>query len=339
MDVSAVIERLLRSDEPSVRWKARAGVPGEDADSADIAALREEVRRSERVRKLLSRRDAAGRTEPVRSVYAKWQGAHWVLAALADIGYPAGDESLGPVRDQVQGCWLDEQYFLEFEPEGKAAAYGKRGVPVMRGRRRMHASQPGNALFAIVTLGLEDERTPQLVERLLHWQWPDGGWNCDKDPAADTSSFMETVTPIRGLAAYAKRYPDAAVTEAVRRAAEIFLERRLFRRRSGGRVIHSEFLKLHYPLYWHYDILHGLKAMAEAGMIGDTRCADALDELERKRLPDGGWPAEAKYYTASDEIKLGNDSVDWGGTSKLRMNEWVTADALSVLRAAGRVTV
>jgi hypothetical protein len=29
--------------------------------------------------------------------------------------------------------------------------------------------------------------------------------------------------------------------------------------------------------------------------------------------------------------------VDWGGAGKGRMNEWVTADALWVLRAAGRL--
>ena len=172
---------------------------------------------------------------------------------------------------------------------------------------------------------------------MLHWQWPDGGWNCDKEPSADTSSFMETLPPMRGLAAWAALSGDSAARAAAERAAEVFLERRLFRRRRDGRVIRAEFTKLHYPLYWHYDILAGLKAMAELGAIGDARCSDALDLLESKRLPDGGWPAEARYYRHSTEIKLGNDDVDWGGTSTRRMNEWVTVDALGVLRAAGRL--
>jgi hypothetical protein len=30
------------------------------------------------------------------------------------------------------------------------------------------------------------------------------------------------------------------------------------------------------------------------------------------------------------------DYVDWGGASAHRLNEWVTADALMVLAAAGR---
>ncbi|MBI4220414.1 MAG: hypothetical protein HY682_09745, partial [Chloroflexi bacterium] len=266
--------------------------------------------------------------------YAKWQGAHWVLAHLANIGYPPGDESLVPVRDQVLDQWLGEEFYQEFETDSKSAVYGKGGVPVMRGRYRRCASQQGNALYAVLSLGLDDGRCARLVERLLHWQWPDGGWNCDKNPAAATSSFTETLLPLRGLALYAKKTGDGQVGEAVRRAAEVFLERRLFRRKSDRRVIRDEFTKLHYPLYWHYDILGALKVLAETGFISDPRCADALDLLAGKRLADGGWPAEAKYYRVSDEVRPGTDSVDWGGTSARIMNEWVTADALFVFRAA-----
>ena len=44
---------------------------------------------------------------------------------------------------------------------------------------------------------------------------------------------------------------------------EVFLSRDLFRRRRDGKPIDPGFLKLHYPRYWHYDILGGLVAMAE----------------------------------------------------------------------------
>jgi hypothetical protein len=333
IDSSAVIDELLASDEPSIRWKVRANVLGEDRESASMRALGLEVRESPRVRRLLERHigDAAG-TAP--QAYAKWQGAHWVLHALADLGYPPGDPELAPLRDRVADAWLDPMFYIDFEAAGKDDAYKVRGVPVMDGRHRRCASQQGNPLLAMIRLGLVDDRAPRLVERLLYWQWPDGGWNCDKDPTADTSSFMETLPPMRALAAWAAISGDADARRAAERAADVFLERRLFKRRSDGRVIHSEFTKLHYPLYWHYDILAGLKAMAELGRIGDPRCADALDLLESKRLPDGGWPAEAKYYRHSTEVALGNDDVDWGGTSARRMNSWVTVDALAVLRAA-----
>jgi len=39
-------------------------------------------------------------------------------------------------------------------------------------------------------------------------------------------------------------------------------------------------------------------------------------------------------YKASDEIENGADLIDWGGTSSKKMNEWVTADVLYVLKSA-----
>ncbi|HEV8338777.1 MAG TPA: hypothetical protein VGR25_03860 [bacterium] len=259
------------------------------------------------------------------------------MATLADLGYPPGDRTLMPLRDQLLDHWLAPRYFREFEVGSKAKSYEIRGVPVMQGRHRRCASQQGNALFAIVTLGLANTRTEALVERLLHWQWPDGGWNCDRNPRADTSSFMETLTPLRGLVAFANQGGESRVRQAIKRAAGVFLDRQLFRRRSNGALISREFVELHYPLYWHYDILGGLKVMAEAGMSRDRRCQPALDLLQDKQLADGGFPAERRYYTVSKRIVLGAEVVDWGGTSKRVSNPWVTVNALTVLKAAGRL--
>jgi hypothetical protein len=43
--------------------------------------------------------------------------------------------------------------------------------------------------------------------------------------------------------------------EAADRAAELFLSHRLFRSLSDGEVIDRRWLALHYPPYWHYDVL------------------------------------------------------------------------------------
>ena len=124
--------------------------------------------------------------------------------------------------------------------------------------------------------------------------------------------------------------------KAAERAADIFLKRQLYKRNRDGRLMKEEFTRLHFPCYWKYDILFGLKVMAEAGFIEDPRCEDALTLLESKRLPDGGFPAERKLYKAVEKPQRGGSLVDWGGTSRVRSNPFVTADALSVLKAAGR---
>ena len=340
-DRGPLIDGLLKSDEPSIRWKVRVGVVGEDPDSRRIRDLREEIRQSPRARALLAGRDRHYAREA--KVYSKYRGAHWALAALADIGYPACDESLIPMRNQVLDFWLSAPFYKEFDSAGSVPKHrGAEGVPRIRGRYRRCASQQGNALLSVTRLGLGDSRSERLVERLLHWQWPDGGWNCDRNPSADTSSFMETLLPMRALTAYANTSGDYAARESANRASEVFLSRHLFKRCSDAKIIHSNFIVMHYPLYWHYDFLGALNAMAEMGTINDPRCADALDLLERKELPRGGWAAEGKFYKVSPKLdtsgSFGSDSlVDWGGSGKNRMNEWITADALYVLRAAGRM--
>jgi hypothetical protein len=337
MNPEQVCQTLLQSKEPSVRWKLRVQVLEEDPRSRRIRNLEQEVRRSLRVRALLAHRDSYGRLRPVGNPYSKWQGAYWVLATFADIGYPRADQSLFAMRDQVLDRWLADTYYHEFDAKTAAEAYRGHGVPRIQGRYRRCASQQGNALYSLTKLGLADRRAEALVERFLHWQWPDGGWNCDKNPGADTSSFWESRHPMLGLAAHAARTGDRLAKEAVARAAEVFLSRQLFLERHSGRVMNPEFLHLHYPLYYGYDILGGLKAMAEIGRLDDSRCRKALDLLEEKQLPGGGWAAERPLYTVSATVKTRAEYVDWGGARRTEMNEWVTADALHVLRAAGRL--
>ena len=316
-----IIARLLRADDPAVRYKTLVGVLGLSPDSAEVAAVREEVRASERVRRLLAERDADGRIP--HGPYAKWYGAHWVLTTLADIGYSPGDESLIPLREQEYAWLLSDKH--------------EKAIRTLQGRVRRCASQEAYAVFALLTLGLADSRTEELVARLLRWQWADGGWNCDKRPAAINSSFSETLIPLRSLALHARLTGDARSREAAARAAEVFLQRRLFKRRRDGQILAPDFIRLHYPCYWHYDILFALKVMAEAGFIRDERCADALDLLESKRLPDGGFPAEFRYYRVAEAHVSCGSPVGWGVTSARQMNEFVTAEALGVLKAAGRL--
>ena len=63
-----------------------------------------------------------------------------------------------------------------------------------------------------------------------------------------------------------KGYFTARMTD-IARAAEVFLQRRLFRRRRDGQILAPDFIRLHYPCYWHYDILGGLHALGDAGFV------------------------------------------------------------------------
>lgn len=323
--MDAIVLKLLESAEPSIRYGVRLHLLDEDPRSPAMIALQEQIRTSPRVKSLLSERNERGQIPG--PTYGKWNGAHWVLAALADLHYPPGDTTLLPLRDQQ----LDFFFTKDMHPARKKI--------VVNGQPRMCASIESNGLFSTFALRIADERTVKIFDLLLDWRWPDGGWNCDKHPSASRSSFMETLIPLRAINLYLQRSDDPRAGQVIEQAAEVFLRRRLFRRLSDGQVMDPHFIRLHYPLYWHYDILGGLKVMVEIGRISDLRCVEALDLLESKRLPDGGFPAEEVYYSTSPRAQAGRSLVNWGGISRRKMNPWVTLDALWVLKAAGRYSV
>src|SRR5579863_3161111 len=141
---SPIIDALLHSDEPSIRWNVMVHVLDEDPHSSKIKSLREEIRNSPRAKALIAGRDRKRIREA--HVYAKWRGAHWTLASLAEIGYPTGDESLLPMREQVLNRWLDSSFYMEFESNSSVSKNrSAEGVPMIRGRYRRCGSQQGNA--------------------------------------------------------------------------------------------------------------------------------------------------------------------------------------------------
>lgn len=328
---SRILSTLLDSADPAIRYKACL-LCGDDPASLSMLNLQEQIKTSPRVRLLLSERNEKG--EIPYHPYSKWYGAHWVMVALAELGYPPGDESLLPLRAQEYAWLLHIQGGeLRFRPPQAHLA----------GRPRICASLEGNALYALLSLGLGDDRLSLLVDCLLSYQWEDGGWNCSRHAEASHSSFMETLIPLRALSLYARHSGDPRALAAAERAAEVFLKRRLFKRQRDGALINPEFIKLHYPCYWRYDILFALKVMAETGFIADPRCQDALDLLESKHLPGGGFACEGKFYKLREAFytngrrATGFSRVDWGPSGRKKMNEWVTADALLALKAAGRL--
>src|SRR6266851_5157584 len=139
----------------------------------------------------------------------------------------------------------------------------------------------------------------------------------------------------------------------VLRAAEFFLRHRLFRscktdeprqpETFHGKVrrsIHSV-TDLHYPLYWHYDILQALTILHRAGKLGDPRTSDAIDLVRSKRGEDGRWSPEGYYWNLKRKTRpklavTSVDTVNWGRSGP---NEFITLNALRVLKTAGRFGV
>lgn len=320
-----LVETLGGSRDPVLAYKA-ARLAGVAPEAAELRALQAQIPGSPNARALLRVVEQDEKT--LRHVYRKWQGPHWTLTCLALIDYPPGDEALRPLVHRVDD-WLLSKHFLE---PPMTAIY-----PGQDDRVRHCASLDGNAIWYSVRLGLEGEHTRAVVDRLIGWQWPDGGWNCDKRLASTSSSFQESLIPARGLWAYGRAHGYQPALDAAQRAADLVLARRLLWHLHDGTLVVPDWGgrpdRIHYPIQF-YDVLFALQVMVELERIGDARCADALALLESKRLPDGGFPLEEPNAPAADTVASGHSYAEWGPSGVRQSNPFVTLAALGVLGAA-----
>jgi hypothetical protein len=315
---AAALAWLLSSDEPAIRYLTRRDVL-DDRNGAALAVDAAQVLEGPKARALLAgpQPDGGFGVHP----YRKWTGAHWRLVSLVELAAPAGEPRLQAAASTV----LD---WLTGPPH-------RQGVQVIDGLTRRCASQEGNALAVACRLGMADDpRAELLAHSLVAWQWPDGGWNCDARASGHRSSFHESLPPAWGLHEYWLATGAAWAKEAAARAAELFLSHRLFRSLSDGEVIDRRWLALHYPPYWHYDVLQALLILSRLGKAGDPRAGDALELLIRRRRADGRWQPGGCWWrppgtrTGSGPVEV----VDWGRSGP---NEMLTLNALRVLKAAG----
>jgi hypothetical protein len=302
------------------------------SETEEAQALRAQIPRSPVARALLCIFEQDEKT--LHHVYRKWQGPHRTLTCLALIDYPPGDEALRPLVRRVHD-WLFSKHFLQPPP---TAIY-----PGQEDRGRHCASMDGNAIWYAVRLGLEDERTRAAVDRLIGWQWPDGGWNCDKLRTATNSSFQESLIPARGLWAYGRAHGHQPALDAAQKVADLVLARRLLWRLRDNTLIVPDWGgrpdRIGYPI----QLLFALQVMAELGRIDDPRYTGALALLESKRLADGGFPLEEPNAATADRVASRHSYAAWGPSGQRRSNALVTLAVLGVLQdtrggRAGRVT-
>lgn len=207
-------------------------------------------------------------------------------------------------------------------------------VPVIDGLARRCASQEGNALAVCCRLGLAtDPRARLLARSLIEWQWPDGGWNCNRGASGRRSSFHESLTPAWGLWEYWRATGWAEARDAALRAAELLLDHHLVRSLSGE-VIDPGWLVIHYPPYWHYDLLQALVVLTRMGKVGDARAEEGIEHLSGLRRPDGCWGTGRTWWKPPGTPGAGVEVVDWGRTGP---NQMATLNALRVLAGAGRL--
>lgn len=314
------IHWLLGSADPSVRYLTLTDILGFPADDPAVIAARNEIPEGPRARALLDGQQPDGGFGG--HPYEYWSGTHWRLLGLAQLWFPPGDPRVSAA--------------FENEWRGVVRPFVN-GARTVDGRIRRHGCVEGNALVAAVRLGFADDpRVAALARGLIESQWPDGGWNNPENPKAKYSAVYETHEPIWGLTEYHLVTGDKTALEAARAAAECLLARHLIRSHRTGRPVQAEWTRLHYPLYWHYDVLQGLDLLRPLGLLGDPRAEAALDIVAAARNQRRStWRHSGRpFWSLPGERPSSIDVVDWGRRGP---NEFITVRALRVLKAAGRL--
>lgn len=243
----------------------------------------------------------------------RWTCTHYTLVELAGLGV-AGDQP-GCVA-AVDRVLAEEKWFDGgVNPRGKV--------------KRSDVCINALALVYCCHFGAETPDLASIVDFILGEELGDGGFNCRANRArVSHSSVHSTTCVIEGFTAYlaaGHAYRCAEVSAARDDACSFLLSHRLYRSHRSGEVMNREFLQLHHPTRWRFDVLRGLDALGTTGALRDPRCEEALQLVRQLRRSDGCWSADSTYRGPT-HIRYPKPG---------QPHPWLTLTALRVLQAAG----
>jgi hypothetical protein len=291
------VEWLLDSKNPAIRYWTLKDILDEPDGDDEVVQTREQIASWTPVAQCLREQHSEGYWGSGEDVYwPKWTATVWPLILLGEIGVPGSHPSIR------KGC----EYFLKVM-DGQDRSWPPPKYPDedLRGWRLIwEPCVTGNMARTLAAFDYgDDPRVREMFEWLVKYQREDGGWNCDTEDsrngeAVHHSSFMSTIEPLWAFSTLDPQKWPRGGREAVERAAEFMLIHQLYKSDKTGKVIRNEWTQLHFPMFYFYDILHGLRVLSKLGYGGDERMIDARELLLSKRLANGTWPLEALFVRA-----------------------------------------
>jgi len=340
----------LLSQNPAVKYLTLRDLLGRPENDPEVRTAKESIMSWSPVSELLGEQHTDGYWgEPEDVYWPKWKATVWPLILLAEIGVPKEHPAIQraceyflKVMDGQDRSWPPPDY-SDKGARGQWPAWQSVWEPCVM----------GNMARTLTVFGFaEDPRVREMFEWLVRYPLPDGGWNCEPGPWGREvfhSSFMSTVEPLWAFSALpVQKWPKGG-RKVVERACEFMLLHRLYKSDRTGQVINEDWTKLHFPLFYFYDILHGLRVLTALDYGGDERVKDAVELLWSKRLNNGLWPMEATFlhHPKRNWVK-DSRTGDWGIVKEKSImevpriysclgpvgepNPWVTLNAMRALK-------
>jgi hypothetical protein len=291
--------------DAAIRWQVLRDL--DHAREGDVERERQLVATTGWGARLLALQDPDG-TWAGQMYSPKWTSTTYTMLLLRQLGLPAEDERASAACRVLLDRGLVDDGGIGF------------------GWGHSETCVTSIVLSIVATFRFEDDRVERLVDRLLHEQMEDGGWNCRWSRGATHSSMNTTILALEAMLLYERHRAGETgrltqVQEAQARGREFLLVHRIFRSHRGGGTIRPEFARMAFPPHWHFDFLRALDHFSAADAPWDERLSDALELLVRKRRPDGRWGLEHRYRAR-----------DWFQLERLGApSRWNTLRALRIL--------
>lgn len=127
----------------------------------------------------------------------------------------------------------------------------------------------------------------------------DGAWNCYFNYRPyKTSSLHTTLNVLEGLDEFVRNgyhFRLEEVLKNIKTAQEFILQKKLFRARRTNEIIHEQFITIHFPTRWCYDMFRAMEYFVNSDTRYDSRMEEALT-IMKSMLLKGPVP-KGKTYT------------------------------------------
>lgn len=189
-------------------------------------------------------------------------------------------------------------------------------------QKKVHVDQCVAAmLLNLSTYGRRnDPQINEIIDYLLDYSMPDGGWNCawERHPKTIIGSVHTTLSVLEAFHQTLKNgytYRRDELIIAMNRGVELLLSRELYKTKKTNLPIHPSMTKGTFPPRWKYDILRALEFLVTINYPKDSRMDDAINLL--KTQMKGPFMPKGSQIPGLLHFQL--ESGRFGGFNTLRM--------------------
>ncbi len=328
---------LLEPRDPPVRLHTLTDILHYPPDSREVVSTRKKILSYQPVRRILRAQTREGYWPPENTCYRpKYTATVWPLILLGEMGMPA--------EPRIKTAC--ERFFSLHQMDNGAFSWVSNREKRRPWKMEEEPCLTGNMVRTLMVFGYgEDPRVRRAVEWMPLHQQEDGGWNCDYPlRQVKHSSFMSTIEPLWAYSEIPRSRWTRKMKRSIDRGAEFLLMHHVYKSDHHDwrptELWGEQPMKFHFPMYYYYDALHGLRVLAKLGYGDDERVRDAVHLVLSKKTPEGKWLLEGDWlreWKGKTKVKRRKTIVNM--ERLMKPSKWVTLNCYRALLGTGDLEV